>query len=132
MRFLSDLGLNPIILQEIPGQGRAIINKFEDHANEAGFAVALFTPDDEGAPAGETNIPQPRARQNVIFELGFFIGKLDRNKVSVLYKCDVEIPSDYAGVEYIPFDDAGGWNLKLIGELQSASFDVDANQATRR
>ncbi len=132
VRFLSDLQLKPIVLQERPSKGRTIAEKFEEHAREAGFAVVLFTPDDEGALVGEYSNPQLRARQNVIFELGFFIGRLGRDKVSVLYKGDVEIPSDYAGVEYIPFDYEGGWKLKLITELQTAGFDVDANQATRR
>ena len=133
VRFLNGLQLDPIVLQELPGRGRTITEKFEDHASEAGFAIVLFTPDDMGSLAREGSGPEPRARQNVIFELGFFVGKLGRNKVSVLYKGEVKLPSDYVGVEYIPFDDAEGWKLKLIGELQSAGFEeVDANQVTRR
>ena len=129
VRFLIDLQLAPIVLQELPGKGRTIAEKFEDHASDAGFAVVIFTPDDKGSLAGEGSESQPRARQNVIFELGFFIGKLGRSKVSVLHKGEVEIPSDYAGVEYIVFDDTGGWKSNLIRELRSAGFDVDANLA---
>ena len=130
-RFLQGLNLNPVVLQELPSKGRTIIEKFEDHA-QIGFAVILFTPDDFGGHESEIGDPKPRARQNVIFELGFFIGKLGRSNTCVLFKDDVEIPSDYTGVEYIPLDDANGWKLKLITELQSAGFDVDANQATLR
>ena len=132
MRFLENLKLHPIILQELPDQGRAIIEKFEDFANGAGFAVVLFTPDDEGSLADETNGLEPRARQNVIFELGYFIGKLGRDRVCVLVKGKVGMLSDYEGVLYILFDDNYGWQLKLVRELQSAGFNVDANDAIRR
>ena len=132
VRFLENLNLDPIVLQELPDQGRTIIEKFEDYANGAGFAIVLFTPDDEGTLADGTNGPQPRARQNVIFELGYFIGKLGRDRACALVKGEVEMLSDYAGVLYIPFDDGGGWQFKLIRELQNAGFDVDANLVTRR
>ena len=131
-RFLIELELDPIILQELPGRGRTIAEKFDDHAKEAGFAIVIFTPDDEGTLAGKGSNLQPRARQNVVFELGFFIGQLGRSNVSVLHKGDVEIPSDYAGVEYIPLTDADAWKFKLITELQSAGLAIDANKATRR
>ena len=127
-RFLERLDLEPIILAEQPGQGRTIIDKFEQHA-QVGFAVALLTPDDAGSLQNDGNTLNPRARQNVIFELGFFIGKLGRKGVRALTKGEVEIPSDYAGVEYIPFDDGGGWKLRLVRELQSAGYNVDANKA---
>ena len=127
-RFLTQLGLNPIILAEQPSQGRTIIEKFEQHA-QVEFAVALLTPDDAGSLQDDRNTLNPRARQNVIFELGFFIGKLGREGVRALTKGEVEIPSDYAGVEYIPFDDGGGWKLRLVKELQSAGYNVDANKA---
>lgn len=126
-RFLEKLGLKPVILQEQPSEGRTIIEKFEYHA-DARFAVALLTPDDAGFLQSEKNKLKPRARQNVIFELGFFIGKLGREGVCALTKGDVEIPSDYAGVVYIPLDDSDGWKMKLVKELQSAGFQVDANR----
>ena len=127
-RFLEHLDLKPIILHEQSNQGRTIIEKFEQHA-QVGFAVALLTPDDVGAlQEGETNL-KPRARQNVIFEFGYFIGRLGRNRVCALTKGDIEIPSDYDGVIYIPLDDAGGWRMELVKELKSAGIDVDANRA---
>ena len=126
-RFLGQLRLEPVILAEQASQGKTIIEKFESHA-QVGFAIALLTPDDAGSLSNE-DTPRPRARQNVIFELGFFIGRLGRDRVCALTKGKVvEIPSDYSGVEYIPLDD-GGWKLGLVKELQAAGFTVDANRA---
>jgi len=96
-RFLEQIQLEAIILQEQPGQGLTIIEKFERYAGEVGFAVVLLTPDDiagsASAPASAT-----RARQNVIFELGYFAGKLGRGRACLLRKGDVEIPSDLYGL----------------------------------
>ena len=127
--FLRQLELEPIILHERPNEGRTIIEKFERYA-DVGFAVVLLTPDDVGGPAGRDNDLKPRARQNVILELGFFLGKLGRKRVCPLVKGGVEIPSDYDGVVYIEMDEAEGWKTKLIRELKAAGFDVDANRAT--
>ena len=127
-RFLEKIGLKPVILHERPDGGRTIIEKFEQHA-EVGFAVALLTPDDLGSLRGEEDDRKPRARQNVIFEFGYFIGKLSRKRVCALVKGKVEKPSDYDGVLYIPLDDSGGWKMELIRELQHAGFHVDANKA---
>ena len=127
-RFLGQLDLKPIILHEQPNQGRTVIEKFEQYA-QVRFAVALLTPDDVGALQEKTPNLKPRARQNVIFEFGYFIGRLGRNRVCALTKGDVEIPSDYDGVVYIPLDDAGGWKLNLVKELKNAGIAVDANRA---
>ena len=112
----------------MPAKGRTIIEKFEQHAR-VGYAIVLLTPDDAGSLQGDENDLKPRARQNVIFELGFFIGRLGRKHVCALTKGDVEIPSDYAGIEYIPFNDPDGWQLKLMKELKSGGFKIDANRA---
>ena len=71
-----------------------------------------------------------RARQNVIFELGLFIGKLGRRNVSVLYQedKDFEMPSDYKGVLYTPYDTSGRWKFELVKELKNCGYDVDANK----
>ncbi len=129
-RFLEKLDLEPVILHEQPNKGCTIIEKFEDHT-VVGFAVVLLTPDDLGAPAANGDNPTPRARQNVILELGFFLGKLGRERVCSLVKGDVETPSDYDGVVYTEFDSAGGWKLKLAQELKAAGFDVDVNKAVQ-
>ena len=127
-RFLEKLGLEAIILHEQPDQGRTIIEKFEAFASEVGFAVVLLTPDDlvRAAAAGS---PHPsRARQNVIFELGYFAGKLGRGRACLLRKGEVEIPSDLYGVIYTEMDGADGWKLKLVRELKAARLDFDANR----
>ncbi len=127
-RFLEKLDLQPIVLAEQPSQGLTIIEKFERHAQVA-FAIVLLTPDDTGSLQGTDNAPNPRARQNVIFELGFFIGKLGRDRVCALTKGDIEIPSDYSGVVYVELDESEGWKLPLARELRKAGLAVDVNQA---
>ena len=127
-RFLERLDLKPVVLHEQPNKGRTIIEKFEDYAR-VGFAVILLTPDDIGKLKDDEGDFKPRARQNVILELGYFIGQLGRERVCALVKKGVEWPSDYDGVLYIPLDDSGGWEMRLIQELKSAGYDIDANRA---
>ena len=127
-RYLEGLELEPIILQEQPNEGRTIIEKFEEESQTVGFAVVLGTPDDVGALASEPDNQQLRMRQNVVFELGYFAAALGRNRVCVLLKGDVERPSDYDGVIYIPFDDGEGWKLTLGRELRAGGFAVDLNR----
>ncbi|MDE0372366.1 MAG: nucleotide-binding protein [Rhodospirillales bacterium] len=71
---------------------------------------------------------KPRARQNVILELGFFLGKLDRQWVCPLVKGDMETPSDYDGVVFTRLDDVGAWKMQLVQEVKAADFDNDANK----
>ncbi|MEQ1932861.1 MAG: nucleotide-binding protein [Fimbriimonadaceae bacterium] len=128
-RFLEKLELECIILHEQPNRGRTIIEKFEDYADVA-FAVVLLTPDDQGGVG--TSKPEtykPRARQNVILELGFFLGALGRSHVCALYTEGVEIPSDYSGVLFVPLDDGRAWRMTLLRELIAAGIPVDANRA---
>lgn len=121
-RFLTHLALEPIILHEQPNQGRTIIEKFEDHS-DVGFAVVLLTADDVG---GARNGQQhPRARQNVILELGYFIGRLGRGRVCALQQGGVELPSDILGVLWEALDEHGAWKLKLAKELQAAKYEFD-------
>ena len=126
-RCLENLGLEPIILHEQANRGRAIIEKFEDYADVA-FAVVLLTADDLGKRKDEESGHKPRARQNVILEPGFFLGKLVRERVCPFVKGDVETPSDYDGVLYTKLDEAGAWRMKLVQELKAVGFDVDANR----
>ena len=127
VRTLEQLDLIPIVLQEQSNEGRTIIEKFEDHAGDVGFAIVLCTPDDEGRLRDEQKSLQPRPRQNVVLEWGFFMGKIGRDRVVALTKGDVEIPSDYSGVIYIPLDEHEGGKTRLVRELKSAGFQVDAN-----
>ena len=123
-RFIGGLGLEPVILQEQPNEGRTIIEKFEDHAQTAGFAVAICTPDDVGALAGEPARLKPRMRQNVVFELGYFAGAIGRKRVCALVKGDIEKPSDYDGVMYIPMIDSDSWKVPFVRELRAAGLPV--------
>ena len=123
-RFLEKLDLKPVILNEEPNRGRTIIEKVEDYGLPS-FAVAILTPDDVGALASDTHDMKQRARQNVIFEFGYFIGKIGREKVCAIIKEEPEIPSDYSGVVYISFDDAGAWEKSLFQELNAAELNVD-------
>lgn len=129
-RFLQQLGLKITVLREQPNQGRTIIEKFVDLASDVGFAVVLLTPDDRGGPMSATFDEQrPRARQNVILELGFFLGILGRKHVCALYGEGVEIPSDYQGVLFVPLDAHGAWKLLLAREMKAAGLEVDLNRA---
>jgi len=125
-RVLTDLDIEPLILFEQPSGGMTVIEKLERHSN-VGFAIVLLTPDDHGQEIGAA-APRARARQNVVLELGYFIGKLTRPRVCPLYKGDVELPSDYHGVVYLPMDDAGAWKYKLAGELKLAGYEIDKNK----
>jgi predicted nucleotide-binding protein len=127
-RFLEKLGLEAVILHEQPNSGDTIIEKFQLNSNVS-FAVALLTGDDEAREAGTGSKLKRRARQNVLFEFGFFIGKLGRKRVCALVEEGVEIPSDYQGVVFIPFDTSGHWKFDLIRELKAVGLDVDANRA---
>ncbi len=125
-RFVKQIGFDPVILKEQPNQDRTIIEKFEDYA-DVPIAIVLFSPDDLGKAKDEDSL-KPRPRQNVVFELGFFIGKLGRNKVVVLHKVveNFEMFSDFQGVLFEPFKD--GWELKVAKEIKTAGFNIDLNQ----
>ena len=108
---------------------QTIMEKFIEFSDVA-FAVVLLTGDDRGGSQNTRFEEQkPRARQNVILELGFFLGKLGRKRVCVLYQETVEIPSDYAGVIFVPFDAAGAWRFTLARELKASGLRIDMNQA---
>jgi predicted nucleotide-binding protein len=125
-RTLERLDLTPIILHEQANEGKTLIEKFEKHS-EVGFAIVLLTDDDEGKSKLEGELKK-RARQNVILELGYFIGKLGRKKVVPLYSEGVELPTDIHGLLYVPLDKEGIWKFALVRELKAAGFDVDANR----
>lgn len=124
-RLLEKLKLRPIILNEQSNEGLTIIEKFEKYSNVS-FAVILLTFDDYGK-AKSTEKQNKRARQNVILELGYFIAKLGRKNVLPLYENDVELPSDISGVLYTKIDESENWKFRLVKELKTAGFNVDAN-----
>lgn len=126
-RFLEQLDLIPIILHEQPNIGRTIIEKFERLSSDISFAIVLLSADDK-MKNGEY-----RARQNVILELGYFLARLGRENVVVLYddSIQIELPSDVSGILYEAYDKPdGAWRVEVIKELKEAGFDVDANSLT--
>ncbi|MBM4256656.1 MAG: hypothetical protein FJ147_12265 [Deltaproteobacteria bacterium] len=126
--FLEKLGLFPVVLRDLPNRGQTVIQKLEDATNVA-FAVVLLTPDDFGGAQGDTQ-STARARENVIFELGYFVAKLGSRKVCALHKASTSIPSDYQGVLYISIDIADGtsWQLSLAREMKAAGLNIDLNR----
>lgn len=127
-RLIEKLGLETIILGEKSSGGATIIEKLEHYSNVR-FAVVLMTADDVGAAKGQQEAGlRSRARQNVILELGYFIGKIGRQNVCVLYESGVELPSDYYGVVFIPIDDHGTWRYALGKEFRQAGLSVDLNK----
>jgi len=125
-RFLEKLGLESVILHERSNSGLTIIEKFEKYSDVA-YAVVLLTPDDVGSLETDQHNLRHRARQNVVFELGYFMGKLGRNKVCAIVRGDIELPSDSDGILYVAYDPNDGWKLLLAKELKEAGLDVDLN-----
>jgi Predicted nucleotide-binding protein containing TIR-like domain len=128
--FLRSLGLEVVILHEQANRGLTIIEKFEKHS-DVRFTVVLLTPDDVGASVLHPEKTRRRARQNVILELGYFLARLGRNNVCCLYVEGVESPSDYDGVLYVPYDEGGAWQSKLITELSAAGIEVDIEKPSK-
>lgn len=128
-RFVERLGIIPVILHEQINRGMTVIEKFEEFANRAGFAIVIMTPDDQAHAASAPRKKMFRPRQNVVLELGYFAAKLGRNRTFVLKKGDLELPSDLLGLVYEPMDTADGWKLRLARELRNAGFSVDLNRA---
>lgn len=128
-RFLTRVGLDPVILHEQANRGRTIIEKVEANS-DVGFAVVLLTPDDEGRALGTDKL-ESRARQNVLLELGYFIARLGRENVCTLKRGDLEIPSDFAGVVWSTMDANGAWKQELAKELAAAGYEIDWNLVMR-
>jgi predicted nucleotide-binding protein len=117
--FLTELGLEPIVLHRKPDEGLTVIEKFEKHSN-VGYAFVLLTPDDIAYLASEEDKrevdrkKEARARQNVVFEFGYFLGKLGRKRVCCLYKEGVVLPSDISGIIY----------KKVHNSVEEAAFSI--------
>ena len=124
-RFIEGIGFEAIVLSEQANQGRTIIEKIEANA-DVGFAVVLLTPDDVGGKAPDSL--RPRARQNVLLELGYFIAKLGRRSVCTLAKGDLDIPTDFAGVVWEKLDNGGAWKQALARELTATGYHIDWNK----
>lgn len=120
--FIKSLGLEPIILHLQASSGRTIIEKIEHYSN-VGFGVVLYTPCDLGSKVGALTSSY-RARQNVVFEHGYLIGKLGRPRVAAVVKGQVETPNDISGVVYIQLDDGGNWRGELTKEMRAVGYRI--------
>lgn len=123
---IKQLGLQPIVLFKQADRGATIIEKLERECSDVAFCIVLYTPCDHGCEI-DKNEYRPRARQNVVFEHGMMVAKLGRSRVVALIEKGVEIPGDLSGVIYKEVDPRGHWKLELVGEMQAANLDVDAN-----
>ncbi len=123
-RFVENLGFEAIILHEQASSGNTIIEKIEANSN-VGFGIVLYTPCDLGASQEKKDELKPRARQNVVFEHGYLIGKIGRKNVSALVKGDVETPNDISGVVYIKMDEADSWKYAVGKEMKACGYDID-------
>lgn len=122
--WLYGLGLTPIILhQQANGGTKSIIDKLEKNS-DVRCAIVLMTADDEGKEKNEDTY-KDRARQNVVFEAGYFIGKLKPENVILLYETGVDIPSDLGGCIYIEADKKGGWKELVRTEFNAMGIDYD-------
>ena len=122
-RFVEREDYEAIILHEKASGGKTIIEKIEKYS-DVSFAIILYTPCDIGCDRNQTKTNN-RARQNVVFEHGFLIGKLGREKVCALVKDGVETPGDISGVVYIKMDKNGAWKMKLAKEMELAGLEID-------
>jgi hypothetical protein len=122
---IQQLGLVPVILADAAAGGETIIEQLERAAERSHFAVILLTGDDEGGPAGKPQEIRRRARQNVIFELGWFASALGRRRVVALCEAGVEIPSNFLGVRHVDLDSHGDWRDRLQAELRNGGIDLE-------
>ena len=124
-RFIEKLCFKAIILHEQVNAGLTIIEKIEKFS-DTGYAIVLYSPCDIGSKNEKDATPKLRARQNVVFEHGFLIGRLGRNRVAALVKGDLELPGDTDGVVYISYD-KDAWKFEIAKELKNAGYAVDMN-----
>jgi predicted nucleotide-binding protein len=126
-RFIEKLGLEAIILHEQTSGSATVIEKIEKHTN-VGFGIVLYTSCDIGNVKSKPEELNNRARQNVVFEHGYLMGKIGRRRVAALVKGDLETPSDISGMVYVGMDPTKGWQLTLAKEMKALGLDVDLNK----
>ena len=122
-RLVEKQGVKAVILSEQVNKGNTIIEKFEENSDVSG-AICLFTADDLGRAKTDTE-ERPRARQNVVFEAGYFMGKLGRGRVVIIAEKGVELPSDMQGIVYT---DKNNWEVEVLKELKAMGYTVDFNK----
>ena len=124
--LLHKMGMEPIVLANLPAGGDTIIEKLEHFLGkdgQIGFACVLLTPDDQGHAVAEPAASQYRARQNVVLELGMVLARLGRPRVAILHKQSVELPSDINGLLYLAFKEhVAEARNQLFQELVNAGY----------
>jgi predicted nucleotide-binding protein len=126
-RYIEKLGFQPIILNEQASSGTTIIEKIVEYSN-VGFGIVIYTPCDVGGKKTSDIAYKDRARQNVVFEHGYLIGRIGRENVCALVKGDIETPNDISGVVYVSMDDSDAWQIKIARELKNSGYEVDMNK----
>ncbi len=131
--LLGRLRLDYVILESEHNSGETVIEKFLRNAETCEYAIVLFSADDIGGLKENDSLMSPRVRQNVLLELGYFLGKIGRKNIIILHEVDkkIEKPSDYEGIVYEPFDEYGAWKSKLIKEMRRAKIYVEESLAER-
>lgn len=131
--FLGRLKLDYVILESEHNSGATIIEKFINNAEDCLYAIVLFSADDLGKLENSESDFQSRVRQNVILELGYFLGKVGRRNIVILHEVNknIETPSDFSGIVYEPFDEYGAWKSKLIREMRNAQIYIKPELADR-
>jgi predicted nucleotide-binding protein len=127
---LTKLFLVPVVLQEEPSQGRRILTNFTSYIDMK-FAVVLLSPDDCVYPRDDkTTKSKLKPRQDIIFLLGYLLGKLGMEKVLVLFResTNFEIPNDFEGIKFVAFDDRGSWKLALVRELTACGYSIEGER----
>lgn len=125
-RFLERIDIEPIILHEQASYGKTIIEKIESYT-DVGYAIIIYTPCDIGKLDNKTSEFKNRARQNVVFEHGYIVGKIGRNRVSALVKGNIELPTDIDGVVYTQMDESGAWRISIAKEMKAVDYFIDMN-----
>lgn len=127
VQILTDRAeLDGIVLHELPDRGRTIIDKLIQESEEACYVIALLSPDDEIVNGSS------RARQNVILEIGYFLGKLGKERVRLLKRGDVEIPSDLHGILFENYDSEGNWRMKILKEMKAVGIKINIEKVLER
>jgi len=127
--FVRNIGYEPIVLFKETDTGETIIEKIEKYSNQAIYAIVLYTKCDEGYPAGKDSQKKPRARQNVVFEHGYLMAKLGRNRVCAILSDDsIETPGDISGIIYKLFDENSAWKYQIAKSMKEVGINIDLNK----
>jgi predicted nucleotide-binding protein len=126
--FLAKMDLDPILPYDQSSKGMNLVAKFETNPDIV-FAITLLTADEFGYSRGKPEEVSPRPNQNVIFDLGYLVGRMKQNLVCALYEEGLDLPSKYQGRVFVPYDADGLWRLLIARNMKLAGVDIDLNKA---